>query len=104
MVASRFVALEIANGAHFVGLALDVYLIRLHGLLNAFADFIKSGVDSGFSDAGGRGLLGGDKQVIEGGVEANGEGAVDKQAFDMGAEVDFDDVALLHHLLVSRVR
>mmetsp|Transcript_83405 Transcript_83405/g.220105 ORF Transcript_83405/g.220105 Transcript_83405/m.220105 type:complete len:261 (-) Transcript_83405:1411-2193(-) len=98
------VPVEISHGLDRQGLAVQLDLVRLDGLLDVTPDLAHPGVDAGGLDACVGARLGRLDDGVVLGVEGHCEGAVHNAPADLHAEVQLADVIVLQHRVVAVVR
>lgn len=96
-------SIQISHHLHRVDLALDLHLVRFHRLLDPSANLSKPGIDTRLPQSSISCILDSLEQLVVGGIESNGEGAVDDPALDVCPEVDLADVVIAQHRIVSGI-
>lgn len=96
-------SIQISDHLHRVDLALDLHLVRFHCFLDLSANLSKPGIDARLPQSRIRCVLHGLEQFVVGGIEGNGESAVDDPALDVCPEVDLADVVIAEHCIVSGI-
>lgn len=97
------VPIEIADNFDWIDFAFDFHLIGFHSFLNFSTDLTQSGINACFFQPCIGGILYSIEQVVVDRIEGHSESTVDYPSFDVGAEIDFADVVVGEHSIISGV-
>lgn len=104
LVALDAMTTKILDGLDSISLVLDRDLVRLHRLLNGFANLAQSRVDTGHFNACVGRVFAGLKKVLVDWVERNRESTVSHETLDVAAVVDLHHIIVAKHCFVPNIR
>lgn len=88
---------------YLISLVSNLYLVRLHHLLNCCTDVTQTHVDSSSLNAFIRGLFSRSQKVIINRIKRHSKGAINNVAIDLGSKIDLAHIIIIENSVVARV-